>query len=258
MPLPNIASPVYRDTFPGSKKDFEYRPMLVGEEKVILMAIEDKKLDAVKVVDSISQVLRAVTFGKIEFGKLPSVDIDWLLLKLRIKSKGSKVSLTFNCLKNKTDDDGNEVMVEGMPVACGRSKVVAFDLEQVQITDGPSSLRINITDKIGMQIGLPAYDLTRRITEKVMRQNKNLSDLSDMVIYECIETIWNGDDVQTKKDFTLEEFIDFYNQMPITAKQQIEEFFNNMPKLVGRVQYECACGKYKDELTVEGVQSFLG
>lgn len=258
MPLPNIASPVYRDTFPGSKLEFEYRPMLVGEEKVILMAMEDKKLDAVKVVDSISNVLRTVTFNKINLGKLPSVDIDFLLLKLRIKSKGSKVSLTFNCLKNKTDDAGNEIQVDGLPVACGRSKVVSYDLEQVQITDGPTSIRVDITDKIGLKIGLPPYDLTRRLTEKVTHQNKNLTELSDMVIYECIESVWNGDDIQTKKDFTLDEFIAFYNQMPISAKQEIEGFFNNMPKLVGRVQYECACGKFKDELVVEGVQSFLG
>jgi hypothetical protein len=257
MPLPTVAYPTLSTELPSTKKKIEYRPMLVGEEKIVLMAMENKKVDPVKIVDSIAAVLRAVTFEKLNIAKLATVDIEWLLLKLRICSKGETTTLTFNCLKNLTDDAGNEVLIDGMPQACGKSKVVKFDLTKVEATPGPTTNKIMFNDKVGMTLSFPAYDLTKRLTEQITSKNKSLADMTEMVIYECIENIFDGDEVSSKKDFTLEEFTDFYNKLPITGKEQIQDYFNSLPKLSAVVAYECACGKYKDEITVEGLESFL-
>lgn len=259
MKLPEIVSPVYEIELPASKKQIKYRSFVVKEEKIILLAMQDKKNIAQNMIESIKQVLQNVTFGEVDIDALPKVDVEYLLLQLRAKSKGEIITLKFSCTKNEEDENGNVVVIDGMPKACGKSKAVKFDLNDVQvIREKEVSDLVMFSDKIGIKLKYPAYNVTKKLLAFIdKKQKKSQFDLSEELIYECTEYVMDGENISTKKDFTKEEFFEFFESLPTDAKHKIEEYFESLPKLRGVVEYTCACGKYSDKITVEGLESFL-
>lgn len=249
MPLPITDKPIYTKTLPASKKIVKFRPFLVKEEKILLMAREEN--DPFAALEALKQVVNNCTFGAIDVNSLPTIDIEYMLVQLRAVSKGKIIDLVYKC--NKQEPDKN-----GILVPCGKRTTIKFNLDDVTITSQEKDANIiKLSDKIGIVLVYPSYDLSQKIGKIISKENSSLFDIGIEVLYECIESIYDGDSVHTPKDFTKEELTEFFENLTLENKQQIQNFFITLPKLIATIDYECACGKNKEKITVEGLQSFL-
>ena len=254
MKLPVVEHPVYTTELPSNGQKVKYRPFLVKEEKIILLALEDKKAETL--IDSVKQIIRNCTFNELDISSLPIFDIEYLMLKLRAASKGEVVNLSFSCTKDKEDDQGNPILIDGMPVACNKTTQIQFNLNEIKVVKNPDIKPvIMISDQVGIKLNYPTYETAEKLN-KIFQGTKE--NIGEQLLYELTESIFKGDEVYTRKDFTVDDLTEFLEQMTVEQKSKLEEFFQNTPKIVGEVKYTCACGKYSQTIPLEGLQSFLG
>lgn len=243
--LPKIETPTYVLTIPSTKQDIKYRPFLVKEEKIMLMALEhSEKGDVVAIADSLKQVIQACTFNAIDPNKLTSFDLEWIFLKLREKSKGNIAPIVFVC--EEVLEDGEE---------CGHQMTVNYDLGQVKVEENPEhTKKIMLTDTIGLMMRYPNFETFTKV---------NFSDFSgnatktvNNVILDSIEMIFEGENVTMIKDVERKELEEWFENLSSPQMSKIEHFFSTMPQVVANVNYTCVCGK-KQEIKVTGLENFL-
>lgn len=255
MKLPTIDAPVYTTELPSNGQKVKFRPFLVKEEKLILLAIEDKTPHTL--IEAVKQIINNCTFNELDITSLPISDIEYLMIQLRAKSKGEIVRLDFACTKNKEDSNGEPILVDGMPIACNRNTQIQFNLQEIKVVKSNIANPIRFNDKVGIKLRYPTYETAEKLNV-IFDQTETKIDIGARLLYELTDMIFNGDEVFSKKDFTVEDLSEFLDQLTVDQKDKIEEFFHNVPKVVGEVKYTCACGKYSQIIPLEGLQSFLG
>ena len=233
MALPRIDTPTYQLTLPSTQQKIDFRPFLVREQKIIMMAQESQ--DEKQMVRAMSDLVTSCTFNKFDVNKLPIFDVEYMFLKIRGKSIGETVELNLMC-----PDDG-ETQVP--------TKINLEEIE-VSMTVGHSNM-IDITDNIKLQLRYPIYSDATQVG------GLDQSDGVFKLLTRCIDKIIYGDQEYNRVDITDKEIEEFIDQLNTDQLNNIVEFFNTMPKLRHVVQITNPKTKVKSEVVLEGLQNFL-
>ena len=239
MPLPKIATPTYELELPSTGDTVTYRPFLVKEEKVLVIALESE--DNKQITNAIKAVLKSCVLTKgIKVEKLPTFDIEFLFLNIRGKSVGEELEVNIIC----PDDEVTEVPV-----------TIDLDDIQVQKVDDHTN-QIKIDNNIMMEMKYPSLD--QFIKNNFDFKEGNQMDQSFDLIASCIDKIYTEDEVWSTADCTKKEVKEFLESMNSSQFKDIEKFFETMPKLQHTITVKNPKTKVESEVVLEGLASFFG
>ena len=239
MPLPKIATPTYELELPSTGKSIKYRPFLVKEEKVLVIALESE--DTKQITNAIKAVLKNCVLTKgIKVENLPTFDIEFLFLNIRGKSVGEEIEVNIVC----PDDEETNVPV-------------FIDLDSIQVERGDDHTnQIKLDDDLMMEMKYPS--LEQFIKNNFDFNEGNQMDQSFELIATCIDKIYNEDEVWATADCTKKEVKEFLESMNSSQFKEIEKFFESMPKLKHTIEVTNPNTKVTSEVVLEGLASFFG
>ena len=238
MPLPKIATPTYELELPSTGQLIQYRPFLVKEEKVLVIALESE--DNKQITTAIKAVLKSCILTKgVKVESLPTFDIEYLFLNIRGKSVGEELEVNVIC-----PDDGETTVP------------VTIDLDDIEVQkDENHSNKIKIDDSIMMELKYPSLD--QFIKNNFDFNDKNAMDQSFELIASCIDKVYTEDEVWATADCTKKEVKEFLESMNSQQFKEIEAFFESMPKLSHTIKVTNPNTKVESEVTLEGLASFF-
>ena len=239
MPLPKIATPTYELELPSTGKIVEYRPFLVKEEKLLVIALESE--DTKQITTAIKAVLKNCIQTKgVKVEALPTFDIEFLFLNIRGKSVGEDLEVNIVC-----PDDGKT------------SVPVTINLDDIQIQKSEDhNNQIKLDEKIMMEMKYPSLD--EFIKNNFDFKEENQMDQSFQLIASCIDKIYSEEEVWATADCTKKEVNEFLESMNSSQFKLIEKFFETMPKLQHTIEVTNPKTKVKSEVVLEGLASFFG
>ena len=238
MPLPKIVTPRYELELPSSGETITYRPFLVKEEKVLVIALESE--DTKQITSAIKTVIQSCIITKnIKVEKLPTFDIEYLFLNIRGKSVGEEIEVNIIC-----PDDG-ETQVP-----------VTIDLDDIKVEKNENhDKQIKIDTTIMMEMKYPSLD--QFIKNNFDFSNKNAMDQSFELIATCIDKIYTEDEVWAAADCSKKEIKEFVESMNSTQFKDIEKFFETMPKLSHSITVTNPNTNVESVVVLEGLSSFF-
>lgn len=231
MALPSLGTAKYELTLPSTGEKVEYRPFLVREEKVLMIAqATGDQMDILRAVESI---ISDCTFGKLEPKTLPFFDIEYVFLKLRSKSIGSKVEVQVLC----PDDEETKVTIE-------------IDLETVECERNVEhTTDIKISDTIGVIMDYPRVD--------AMSIDSSDTEAAFDLIASCIKQIYDADNVYDKADMDKKELNEFVESMSHEQFQKLQSFFETMPRVKKKVKVKNPKTGVSGHVVLEGMSNFF-
>lgn len=236
MALPTLNNPTYTLTLPSTGEKIKYRPFLVKEEKILLMATESN--DPKDMVRSLKQIAENCTMGKFNPEEYPMFDLEYVFLNLRAKSVGEVAEPVFT------------------PADCDKPVTLHVDLSKVEVVKAENHTnKVKLTDTIGLIMNYPSLDQAEEIDPKVGVDDP---DFALEVIVNCIDSIYDGEQMFSGKDHTKRELIDFVENLTQEQFLKISEFFETMPKIRYTTKYKCPCSGEEKEITLSGLQDFFG
>ncbi len=241
--LPKIVVPEYKLTVPSTGREVSFRPFLVKEEKILLIAMESD--DETQMTTAIQSIITNCLHEDLDVKHMPMFDIEYIFLQLRSKSKGEVVDMSFECGK------------------CKQPITKSIDLSKIEITKSEEhTTKIPLSGDIGVIMKYPSMEVQNVL-------DKTASDVENIftTISFCIESIWDKDSVYSTKDHTNAELNDFLESLPDDAFHKIQKFFDTVPVLKHTIDLQCQakagkskksgiCG-WKDTKTLEGLGSFF-
>ena len=238
MPLPKIATPKYELELPSTGETIQFRPFLVKEEKLLVIALESE--DNKQITTAIKTVIRNCVLTKgIKVESLPTFDIEYLFLNIRGKSVGEEIEVNIIC----PDDEETQVSV-------------TINLDDIKVEKSEDHTnKIKLDDTIMMQMKYPS--LEQFIKNNFNFEDKNAMDQSFDLIGSCIETIFTEDEAWSAADCTKKEVNEFLESMNSSQFKKIEEFFTTMPKLSHKLKVKNPNTKVQSEVVLEGLASFF-
>ena len=239
MPLPKINTPTYELVLPSSGKKIKYRPFLVKEEKILIMALESE--DSKQITNAIKDVLTDCILSRgIKIEKLATFDIEYLFLNVRAKSVGETVEVNITC----PDDGETQVQVE-----------IDIDSIKVQKSDTHSDI-IQLDNDLSLQMNYPSLNQFIETNFEVGGEKSEVEQ-SLNVIMSCIKQVYSSEEAWDATDCSKKELKDFVEQMNSKQFKQLEDFFNTMPKLSHTLKVTNPNTKVKSDVTIEGLASFF-
>ena len=239
MPLPKINTPTYELVLPSSGKKIKYRPFLVKEEKILIMALESE--DSKQITNAIKDVLTDCILSRgIKIEKLATFDIEYLFLNVRAKSVGETVEVNITC----PDDGETQVQVE-----------IDIDSIKVQKSDTHSDI-IQLDNDLSLQMNYPSLNQFIETNFEVGGEKSEVEQ-SLNVIMSCIKQVYSSEEAWDATDCSKKELKDFVEQMNSIQFKQVEDFFNTMPKLSHTLKVTNPNTKVKSDVTIEGLASFF-
>ena len=230
MQLPKIQTPIFNIEIPSIKKTKKFRPFLVKEEKILLLAQQGNDSD---LLDAITQIINNCCLEDLNISSLASFDLEYIFLKLRARSVNNLVELKY---KDKEDD-----------------KIYAFevDLDNIDITyDENHTNKIKINDQYTILMKYPGIDLPDEI--KTVSQD----DVFYKMIVSCIDKIYNENEIFLMNEYSFEEAKNFIDNLDVPTFEKIQNFFNTMPKLLHRLEYVNANGTPR-VIDIQGIKDFF-
>ena len=241
MPLPKIATPSYELELPSTGKTIQYRPFLVKEEKLLVIALESE--DTKQITNAIKAVIKSCVLTKgIKVETLPTFDIEYLFLNIRGKSVGEDIDVNLIC----PDDNETEVSVS-----------VNLDDIKVQKPDGHSN-QIKLDNNLMMELKYPSLNEFIKNNFDPNDTSKNPMDQSFDLIGSCINKIYNQDEVWAAADCSKKEITDFLDSMNSSQFKEVEKFFETMPKLTHTLKVLNPKTNVESDVVLEGLASFFG
>ena len=236
MSLPKINTPEYRLTVPSTDEEIRYRPFLVKEEKVLLIAQETG--DDAAIYDSVKNLVETCCFEAIDVTKMPLFDLEYIFLNIRAKSVGEVVEVEVTC----PDDEETKVKVE-------------VDLTKIEVhMDEKHDARIQLTDDIGILMSYPHLGSLAGIgSDETGAQMENLFGM----IYDCMYQVWQGDEVFDAMDYTKKEKREFIESLNHEQFEKIQNFFSTMPTVKHEIKVTNPKTKKKSTITLQGMNSFF-
>ena len=250
MPLPKIDLPIYELKLVSIEKPVKFRPFLVKEEKLLLMALQDGKEEGV--LKTIKQVINNCLLEEVDIDKLPIFDIEYLFLNIRARSVGEKVESYFVCknvIETKTAEDGSSEDVE-----CGHMMPVEINVLQIKppIDNLPTKIKFNQT--IGMQLKYPTLETYKSIQSLTLSEDVN--DLYSM-IYDCCEYVFDNEEIFYTNETSKEEFMGFLEGLTQEQFTQITNFFESLPTISHDLVHNCQKCNFEHKLHMEGLTDFF-
>ena len=238
MPLPKIATPTYELELPSTGKKIHYRPFLVKEEKLLVLALESE--DTKEITTAIKNVIKnCIQTRGIKVEQLPTFDIEYLFLNIRGKSVGEEIEVNVLC----PDDDETYV-----PVNIAIDEIGVFKNEN-------HTTKIQLDDSLIMELKYPSLD--QFIKNNFDFNNTDNVNQSFELIATCIDKIFNEEEVWAAADCTKKEIIDFLEQMNSSQFKEIEKFFETMPKLSHEITITNPKTEVESKVLLEGLASFF-
>ena len=238
MPLPKIVTPTYELELPSTEETIQYRPFLVKEEKVLVIALESE--DTKQITTAIKTVLKNCIQTKgVKVEALPTFDIEYLFLNIRGKSVGETIEVNITC----PDDEVTTTTVE-----------INLDDIKVQKNEEHTN-QIKLDDSIMMELKYPSLD--QFIKSNFDFTDGNQMDQSFQLIASCIDKIYTDDEVWAAADCTKKEINEFLESMNSNQFKEIEKFFETMPKLSHTVKVTNPKTKVESDVVIEGLASFF-
>ena len=237
MALPKLNTPTYELEIPSTDEKIQYRPFLVKEEKILMMALETK--DNAQIVNAVKDIVNECTFNKVNISTMPMFDTEYIFLQIRSKSVGEVSKLKLLC----PDDKKTYANVE-------------LDLNEVKVQVGDDHTnKIELTDDMGIIMTYPSID---SFSESGI-QDINASNMID-VIGTCILQIYEqkGEKVYEAKDQTKKELTEFIEQLNTKQFQDVQKFFDTMPRLKHTIKIKNPKTKKTSEVTLSGLNDFFG
>ena len=239
MPLPTIATPTYDLELPSSGKKIKYRPFLVKEEKLLVLALESESNKEIST--AIKAVLKAcIQTRGVKVEQLPTFDIEYLFLNIRGKSVGEEIEVNLIC-----PDDGETTVP------------VTINIDDIEIKKSEDhNKRIALDKNLMMEMKYPSLD-------QFIKNNFDFGvepgiDESFQLIATCIDKIYNQEEVWSTSDCTKKEITDFLEQMNSVQFKEVEKFFTTMPKLSHEVKITNPNTDVESTVVLEGLSSFFG
>jgi|TARA_A100001035_G_scaffold145384_1_gene114316 hypothetical protein len=241
MPLPKINTPTYELTLPSNRKKVRYRPFLVREEKILVLALESE--DQKQITDAIIQIIGDCLITKnVDVTKLPTFDIEYLFLNVRSKSVGESVEVNITC-----PDDG-KTKVE--------TSINIDDIKVVKSKD--HKLIVKLDEKYSMKLKYPSLDqfIENNFDFEMAEPNESVSAAMSM-LSSCIDIIYDEEESWDASESTKEELDEFIDQLNTKQFQEVEEFFRTMPKLSHTLKVTNPQTGVESEVVLEGLASFF-
>ncbi len=236
MPLPKIVTPSFELTLPSNGKKIKYRPFLVKEEKILILAIESNSMK--DITRAIKDILKNCILTKgIKVDELPTFDIEYLFLNIRARSIGESIDLVITC----PDDEKTKV-----------NSTIYIDEIEVKKND-EHDINIKIDDTYTMKMKYPSLD--QFIDENFVFEGQ--SDNSFEIIASCIDMVYSEEEAWEAKDCSKKELLEFVEQLNSMQFKQIEKFFDTMPQLSHEIEVENPNTKVKSTVLLEGLASFF-
>jgi len=237
MPLPKISTPTYELVIPSTKKKIKYRPFLVKEEKVLIIAMESE--NTTTIANAVKEVIsNCVLTRGVKVNELATFDIEYLFLNIRGKSVGEEVEVLVTC-----PDDGETKV----------PTVITLDEIEVQF-DEDHSRDIKLDDKLSMRLKYPSMD-------EFVKSNFTLNDIdvddTFEIVMSCVEQIYNEEESWSTKDCTKKEMREFIEQLSSKQFKEVEKFFATMPKLSHTINITNPNTGVENEVVLEGLASFF-
>jgi hypothetical protein len=235
MALPKLETPKYSCVLPTTNETVFFRPFLVGEQKVLLSAQESEDQNA-----QIREMMRLINIccDDVNVDKLPTIDLEFLFLQLRIKSVGETSSIILQCKDCKEDN------------------TVELELEETKLVgvEEAASNIIKLTDTINIELQYPSYEMMQKMDLNVEEQN--VEEMFKLVA-RCVVAVIDGDEIHSKDDFTNKELFTFLDSMSIDMFEKVQKFFETAPTLELRYDYECTNCKVQNSNSLTGVGNFF-
>tara|TARA_Y100000996_G_C22492407_1_gene630777 strand:+ start:561 stop:1280 length:720 start_codon:yes stop_codon:yes gene_type:complete len=239
MPLPTISTPTYELTLPSSNRKIKYRPFLVKEEKILILAMESQ--DTKQIARSVKDVIaKCILTRGIKVEKLSTFDIEYLFLNIRGKSVGEQIEVMVTC-----PDDGKTQVP------------MSINIDSIKIhKDKKHSTDITLDDTYTLRMKYPS--LNEFIKNNFgSAENMGVDDTFDLIA-SCIDQVYSDEESWTSDECTKKELSDFVESLNSSQFKLVENFFLTMPKLSHKIKVTNPNTKVESDVTIEGLQSFFG
>jgi hypothetical protein len=236
MPLPKLVTPTYELELPSTGQKIKYRPFLVKEEKILLLAMESE--DEKQMTDAVKAILKnCIQTARVKVEDLALFDIEYLFLNIRGKSVGEEIELNVTC-----PDDGVTVVP------------FSIDIDEIKVQkDKEHSNIINLGGGISMVMKYPSMEL---FVKNNISQNSNVDDVFEIAA-SCISQIVEGEDVYEASNFSKKELLAFLEEMSTQQFLDVQKFFETMPKLSHTINVTNPETGKENEIVIEGLASFF-
>lgn len=241
MPLPKITTPQYELILPSTGKTIKYRPFLVKEEKVLILALESK--DVNQITNAIKQILKDCIISRgIKVEELPTFDIEYIFLNVRGKSVGESIDLIVTC----SDDGETQVPVK-------------IYIDEIEVQKDPEHRsEIKLDNNLVLKMKYPSLNEFIKNNFDFSSNNISTIDKSIDVIASCIDSVYTEEEIWSAKDCTKKELTNWIETLTSYQFQEVEKFFNTMPKLSHTFKVKNPKTEVESEVTLEGLSDFFG
>lgn len=234
MALPIINAPKYRMTIPSTKKEIQFRPYLVKEEKLLMLALESE--DDKMMSSSIKEIINSCTFGEVNVDRLALFDVEYIFSQLRAKSVGETSEVSVPCEK------------------CEEANPVTINLEKdIQVTDIPDN-KVQLTGDTGLIMKFPSVG---EYTDIINSESQNIDKIF-LTIASCIDSIYAGDEMFDAKDHTKEELVAFIENLNSDQFNKIRAYLEKAPYAYINVAFKCKKCGHQNEIELKGLGNFFG
>ena len=241
MPLPTIVTPTYELKMPSTGKKIKYRPFLVKEEKILIIALESKNQN--EITNAVKDVLKKCILTRgIKVDDLPTFDIEYIFLNIRAKSIGEDIKLIVTC----PDDNETEVPVT---IYVDEIKVVK---PKEHTTD------ISLDKNLSLRMKYPSLSQFVENNFEMEEEPQTVVNKTFKLIADCIDTVFTEEEAWEAKDYTSDERLEFIEQLNSKQYKQVEKFFATMPKLSHTIEITNPNTKKKSSIVLEGLADFFG
>lgn len=250
MPLPKIDLPIFELKILSLPKPVKFRPFLVKEEKLLLMALQSSDEDSI--FKTIKQVINNCLVDNVDIDKLPIFDIEYLFLNIRARSIGEKVETFFICrnvVGKEADENGVEVDAE-----CKHLMPVNINVLDIKPPNDDVPTKVYVTDKIGLQLRFPTLRTFKSIESMVSSPDNNA--VFDM-IYDCTEYVFDENGMYYVNESPKEEFVQFLESLTQEQFDRITAFFEDLPKIQHDIETKCEKCGFEHKLHLEGLNDFF-
>ena len=241
MPLPTIATPTYELILPSTGKKLKYRPFLVKEEKLLILALESK--NQFEITNSVKDVLKECVITKgIEIDDLPTFDIEYIFLNIRAKSIGEDINVIVKC----PDDRKTEVPV-------------TIFVDEIKVVKSKEHKKdISLDKDMTLRMKYPSLNQFIENNFDMDDRSKTAVDKTFQLVADCMDTVFTKEDAWDSNDYSPEERMQFIEQLSSRQFKEVEKFFATMPKLSHTIEVTNPNTKKKSKIVLEGLADFFG
>lgn len=241
--LPKLDVPIYEVKLISNEKIIRFRPFLVKEQKLFLMAAESE--DGKETINVIRQVLKNCVLDDIDVDTLPTFDLEFLFMNMRARSVDEVVDLKYKCNNTVKDEKGEDVRCNGTV----EFKFNLLEIEPTKHDDHKNT--INLTENLGICLKYPTFEMVKKYED--MDENEVLS----RILVDCIDYIFDKEQIYYAKDSTKEELEEFIDSMQQKDLEKFKDFFDKMPEIKKDVKFKCPKCAYEEDITIKGMQNFF-